>query len=357
MPLLIVLAGLPAADPLAAPRPGPGQAGEGAPAWSTDLGTIRGGTLLGHAVVSGQLLVEDSGHGVTALDPDTGLTRWFLRLPGALDHWPAAGPALVFACGADLVVAEPATGRRIAHITAPAVSAGSPVSDGRIVIIPALLGNRLVAVDLRTGLTAWEFVLGAPLGGPALLAGDGARSTAVVACEDGTLHAVPVQLEPPTTERWSTRVGALAGPPVVSGRRLIVALADSAVLALDAATGAVLWRHLPGERPTGAAVTNGELVFVGTTGHIAALAIATGEVLWQRARAERPLAADGDHLLVARGTTAVLLDPSDGRQVAGGLPPDTTLAGGLLVARRPPGRIVALPATRSPVGGATSAQR
>jgi outer membrane protein assembly factor BamB len=305
-------------------------------AWEAALGSLRHTRLTAARVADGHIIVQDEDGGLTALDPATGLTRWFVRLPGPLERWPAGGGGtLVLVAGGEVLVVDAASGRRLAHVESPDVPAGSPVSDGHLLFTPTLVGNRLVATDLDLGVKRWEFRFGAPLDGPAMLLGEQARRTVIVATDDGVVHAIAAQPEAPRTERWIARTGRLAGPAVSDGQRVFVATEDRSVLALDTGTGSTLWRYLPGETLTGGPVLSGDTLVVGTDARVVALDATTGAERWKRDVADRPLAASGSVIQVARGGEVALLDASDGHDLRTGLPKATVLAEGVVVERLP----------------------
>lgn len=102
------------------------------------------------------------------------------------------------------------------------------------------------------------------------------------------------------TRGWSTEVGEGYSSPVLAGDRIFVHARrdpDEIVLALDAATGRVVWRQSypapvdknpyakgmakgPYSTPL---VANGRVFSLGTTGILSAWNVATGELLWRKA--------------------------------------------------------------------------
>jgi glucose dehydrogenase len=161
------------------------------------------------------------------------------------------------------------------------------------------------------------------------------------------------QLAPAWTHRRGGG-GTFQASPIVVGRVMVLSLPGSSVVALDATSGAELWRyrHVPastklccGPANRGVAVEGGK-VFVGTVdGRLIALSLADGRVLWdvtvadyraatestQQFGADSPLAKLGE-----RGSTGVGIGAAplvhDGRVYIGingvgyGLHPDQGLA-------------------------------
>ena len=104
--------------------------------------------------------------------------------------------------------------------------------------------------------------------------------------------ALPTQLKP----AWQADLGGNLTQPVVADGKVLVADTDAgAVLALDAATGRTLWRHLAGGRvdspPT---VHEGLVLFGSADGRVTCLRLSDGALAW------RFLAAPADLRAVAR---------------------------------------------------------
>lgn len=103
-----------------------------------------------------------------------------------------------------------------------------------------------------------------------------------------------VDLSPAWTFPTDTDDGVPQAQPIVNGRMMFVTTAEQ-VIALDAETGALLWRHvhpLPSDvrRPHSAnrgVALYGDRVYVGTLdARVVALEAATGRVVWKRAIAD-----------------------------------------------------------------------
>jgi outer membrane protein assembly factor BamB len=310
--------------------------------WSTPLGELRRASLLragpvGGGPVGGVLLVEDGRHGVSAIEYATGRPRWLVQLSGELAHWPNEGADTVtLSSGTRSVVVELSTGRRLFELDSAELPAGSPVSDGRLVYVPSLLDDTLTAIDMQTGLQAWEYRMPARFASGAHLIGQAGRSAVLVASDDGKLRAIPAGLDVPRRERWVRHVGALLAPPVVSGDRIYVATVARELIALNAGSGEVEWKHLPGE-PLGAGpvVANGRVV-VSTRTRLLSLNADTGALEWEQADAGAPMGAvgaDGNALLVHdRAGSAGLRDAASGAPVPAQLPRGAQTGGGIVIA-------------------------
>lgn len=332
-PLLIVLATL-----LATASPGP-VAAQGGPddlrqVWLAALGEARGARLEACAAVGAHVLVVDELGGVTAVDPATGALRWFVQAPGPLDFMPSDGGAVALASDGHVIVVDGATGRRRLETSGAHVPAVSPCSDGQRLYVPSLLGPTLVATDLGSGLKAWEFRFSSPFAGSSLVCGrEGSRSV-LVGFEDGTLRAIPAQADVPRAERWVARTGMPVGPPLVDAERVIVASRDHVVVALDAASGLVLWRHFPGEVPRTPPVRAGDVLVFGTATRLVALDPDTGAERWVQQETGRPLGeVDGGVLVRTRGGSQWRA-ARDGRVLQAHLPATTVAVAGRMVELR-----------------------
>lgn len=129
----------------------------------------------------------------------------------------------------------------------------------------------------------------------------------------------------PPTLHWSVAVGdGLAAPAQASGPVVVVAT-EQAVIALEPASGAEVWRYAPAEGlwPRSLAVGNG-LVLVGGPGRLVALEAADGRPLWQQATTGEVLWPPFIGQVVLAGTAyvgpGVAADP-DGRAWAYALEP------------------------------------
>ena len=141
---------------------------------------------------------------------------------------------------------------------------------------------------------------------------------------------------------WSFSTGVREGhesPPIVNDGRMFVSTPQNQVLALDAATGDLLWRYvreLPEDlqqlHPTNRGVAlYGDRVYIGTVDtHVVALDAETGDVVWDQAVEDHatgyyitmaPLVADGKVMVGTSGgelgirAFVAALDADTGREV------------------------------------------
>jgi outer membrane protein assembly factor BamB len=303
------------------------------PLWERQLGVARGASLRACRAVGSRVLVVDAAGGVTALDPASGAIEWFVQAPGPVEAFlPSDGGAIAIASGTDVLAINGPTGRRVFEVRSASAPAYSPCSDGRLLYVPALLGDMLVAWDMSTGTRAWEFHLPAHFAGPAIVSGREGTGSVLVTTADGLLRAIPAQLGVPEHERWYQRVGTILGAPLVVGPVILVASSDRAVIALDAASGVVKWKHFTGAPVRSPPVVVGERVVVQTSDSLVALDVATGAPAWEQPESVYPLGEVGGELLVRpAGGGCEWREIATGRLIQGGLPANSIAASGMLV--------------------------
>jgi outer membrane protein assembly factor BamB len=140
------------------------------------------------------------------------------------------------------------------------------------------------------------------------------------ATHDNRITGAP---EPPLGVRWAVDLGAPVSYPVIAEGKAFVTVGDggTTAVALDLATGAVLWRKpLPGAYWWSAlAYGGGRLFAVNTDGRLWALAPATGATIWsiqlsQYSFSTPPVAYDGHVYLTGAGAghTVYAVRASDG---------------------------------------------
>jgi outer membrane protein assembly factor BamB len=135
--------------------------------------------------------------------------------------------------------------------------------------------------------------------------------------------------EPPYREVWSTPIeGGPEAGPVVAGKRVVV-VGREAVVALDAASGKLLWQVLRPEGPAGPAVMIGDMVVhatgTGSNAGVVGRTLADGIARWRVATGSDAggltgvagvLTGESDRVYVGTGEgTLLALDPSDGKTI------------------------------------------
>jgi eukaryotic-like serine/threonine-protein kinase len=160
----------------------------------------------------------------------------------------------------------------------------SPIWVDGAVIVGSGDGN-LYAVDGETGDERWRFHTGGPIDGPA------AYASGVVAIEsrDGNLYGLDARNG---RERWRVPLGAdlphpwgwdfLLSGPAAAGDRFFAGSGHGEVLAMDAASGKVLWRYATAGRVRSSPAVSDGVLYVGSfDGHLYALDAARGTLRWR----------------------------------------------------------------------------
>lgn len=270
--------------------------------WERALGDAILAPPVGAGEVVAILTLEGDEIRLYGLDRVTGLVRWQAR-PGPVA--PLLGlveGALFVALGRGGTAAYDAADGRLLWTAAPdrrpaAVSRRHVAGD--VVVLPTEDG--LAAFDHSTGAPRWATPLPSMPLEPLVLGGSVYARTI-----DGTVVALDAW---DGRERWRADVGAfgnfaLAGP---AGRRLFAA-GTTGLVALDAATGAELWRWA-GERVYAAPLAADGALYVGTlAGDLLVLDPATG--------AERGRLALGAPVLgeLSAAPNGLLLVPAENEQ-------------------------------------------
>ena len=181
---------------------------------------------------------------------------------GFNDSESSLGPANV----ADLAIAWSTPLSPATPVTAPVVSDGKVFAGSN--------DGRLYALDEASGALLWSATTGASIvHSPAVDAG-----RVFVGSDDGKFYAYPISCTTPCAPLWTRQLaGGMSAPPAVADGVVYVGASrgtDGDLWAFDAATGAIIWRAQPNERPTTPAVANG-MVYV-TAGALFAYPTACG---------------------------------------------------------------------------------
>jgi len=161
------------------------------------------------------------------------------RLLGPDVCWLAAGPDFVLVCGRsgrlarimpDLTLDGVGWGRDFTH---PAGFLGRPALAPGLALLPCA-DVRLRAVDLATGLQAWEIEVG---GAVCAVTADADR--AYFGSEDGCLYAATAE----GSVIWRSELGAkVVAPPLVTEDTVIAATLAGEVICVSRADGGEVWR-------------------------------------------------------------------------------------------------------------------
>ena len=151
---------------------------------------------------------------------------------------------------------------------------GEPLLLGKRVIIPtdADPKGHLYAFDVDTAELLWKLPFDGGIGATPLLVG---RRVVAVTVQGEVVFVDPDRGEIVRRQR----VGGATRSLAASGKRVFVADNKSGVVALDAATGAIVWRTAMTGRPNTGLVVAGDRLVVGTMdGHLHWLTLDAGQV-------------------------------------------------------------------------------
>lgn len=260
--------------------------------WQVQAGVPVSALRLVSAPAGRLLLVSlgrrgDSEGGVLALDPTTGEKRWIYRTEApVVAAATQAGGRLLVGDEAGHLHALDVEGNAFWEVSLDGAVRAAPASDpvDEVLVYVATDAGNISAVDVRQGDVVWRrrlpdgLVVTAaprPVGKQLLVAAEGAP------WEGGTLLGLPR-----TRGKITWRHEFEANPhvaPVIAGRRLLIALTDGTLLALDARTRTEQWRFQTrdGRAIVASPLVVGETVYVGAHDHhLYALELATGTVHW-----------------------------------------------------------------------------
>lgn len=287
----------------------------GRPIWKTemadgqDLKPFFSSPVLtadGESVLIGQGLHDDADSDLLCLDSRTGQVRWRLRTPLHIE----STPAIV----GDVVIAG------VGAIEGPDHKQLKGTDPGYV-----------LAARIADGKESWRVAVNDPESSPAVgsdgtvYIGSGYNGNAVVAIESGACGDERI--------RWKTAAPfpitaavTLAGDRVIvgGGNGDYVSAADDpagVVMALDAASGGVVWQQNMPDAVLGAcAVDNGQVICPVRSGELVALAMEDGGVIWRSAVGSAPLLAgpaivDGRVYAVSAEGQLHVIDAADGRVV------------------------------------------
>jgi outer membrane protein assembly factor BamB len=274
-------------------------------------------------------------HEVVALDRTSGTLRWRTSTDGdgevPVGSVVRLGGSRVITGDGAIVAFDRATGRRSWTYRppdgdSPGVFLGATTPD---LVLAGSVAGRLYAVDLDSGRLRWrrDVATGerravfAPVH-------TGAAVVATYTTFDGPLTGGVVAFDLRGRRMWTRKLGTgvgAAGPPVVLGRSIAVAMTDGRVAVLDAATGRRRWTidaaasRASGPRPRrdirALAASGGVLAISSLAGDVRAYDVRTRRQRWRYAGGP----ADAVVLRMAADASHVYLPYSDGTLLALGL--------------------------------------
>lgn len=286
-----------------------------APNWVHSEMIYSGGTVF---VGFGNRFAGEDGNrgtgesGVLALDAGTGEILWRFDTPGEVMPTPALAGGALYAVTGDkhLYKLDPASGAELATVPlGHVVSMSSPAEESGVLYFGSGTPNpyTFFAYDTAAGDFAWTRHFGEFNRG---------------------LDDVP----PAVAEGVVVTTANTALPPDIFGNPM----EEHTIVAMDAATGEILWRDRLGAGPapvnnrSGAPMIHGGKVFVGspTTGTTYAYDLHTGQRLWNKytGPVKAAPAASGGTVFVTTTTGDVLAVNADSGELTGRLHLDGALA-------------------------------
>lgn len=228
------------------------------------------------------LFVDDDG--LAAIDVETGAERWRFESVGVVGaRWAIVSDDTLYAVRWDkspsvYAVDVVAGTERWRRDVGRNVKQPPALADGTLVV---LNGSQLVALDVETGQQEW-------------------------------------QTEPEQGEKVP-ELNIEGSPPVVADGTVFLGSFDASghVLALDAATGEVVWREPVYHRVRGpVAVADGDVYVAGRDGSVTSLSASDGTITWQESFDAReltpPAIADGTLYLGSDSGSVSALDAANG---------------------------------------------
>lgn len=189
------------------------------------------------SVANGLVYFGSADKKVYALRLADGAFVWAFRTNDIVSAPPAAKDGVVYAASEDkhLYALDADTGiLRWTFPTSSPIVAPPVVSDSSVYVSSA--NGALYALDARTGSQRWKFAAE-----KAILTRVSENGEMIFVVDDGGMVSA---LEKATGDVvWQTNLsGAVVGQPIVANGRIYVALTNE-IFALDAANGAIVWRH------------------------------------------------------------------------------------------------------------------
>jgi outer membrane protein assembly factor BamB len=236
----------------------------------------------GGAMDASQVYVPLQDGSLTALDRETGLARWTVKIETAL--LPVAVGGLVFAVSGEEVHAlDPAAGERRWSAPLPGRVRGPLLVRGNL-ILALTEPDQLVALRIDTREAAWRV----PTGPGNVLMNADERAVYLTTPDSRVLS---VRLADGAVAWQRTLSGTLSEPAVSADRVLIGSTTDS-LWALDPKSGSEKWvwaRRAFGGDVIGAAIS-GKVAYVASKDNvIRALNLGNGHQLWRQDVKTRPL--------------------------------------------------------------------
>jgi outer membrane protein assembly factor BamB len=249
--------------------------------WNANLGAEASASLL----VVGKLVIAADEEGIIhALSLADGTATWTLRTDGPISGSPAVvDDRIVAATQKGTVYSFDAASGRIAWQTAAGgeISRSVATADGTIYVG---LGGEIVAISASEGSLLWRATVAADgaVGTPTVAGGVVFAATGLDA-DDAAAHAVGT-VDAGTGKlgwRYASPTNAQIYTPAIAGGRAYVVGHDRLVVALDVASGDVVWSvERPSEIEALPAIVGNVVYVVGNDGPVEAIDATTGAPLW-----------------------------------------------------------------------------
>lgn len=281
----------------------------GAVRWTVSLGATAGSAS--PLVVDGSLVIGDQTGVVHALDPQTGIKRWATATDGPIDGAAAAvGNLVLTATEAGTAYALDAqTGAVTWKTTLPAGVTRSVTASADTVFVGA--EGILVALRLSDGTNLWQSTVATAgaCGTPTVVAGLVYDATGIDGNDPAAKGVVAVDASTGEVRwRYASPTADQVYTPAISGGRAYAVSEDGTVVALDAATGNVVWTAPTGAPNEAVAALADGLVYVPTNGRtLVTLDAGTGALRWQAVIVGVPFGPVIAHGMVLVGTTTGVL--------------------------------------------------
>ncbi|MFI6865926.1 PQQ-binding-like beta-propeller repeat protein [Nocardia sp. NPDC050406] len=270
------------------------------------------------AVVAGTVFATAENGILHALDTATGKTRWTAVAGANIDYGPlAVAGVVIVATELPLVAFDASTGERRWR-TEDATTTGQLCASADGGVVYAMASGRpyvrgVSAIDSRTGRILWMTPTGGASGPLDLSAGAG-----IVAAVDGEAL---VALDAATGAlRWRTEIQGFMAKPTVGANTVVVAGASTGLEVFDLASGAPLWTaraHLADY-----AAVAGDLTYAGggywvgsyETTTVQAFDTRTGRLRWSKGKTGAPPVVVNATVFTAEGRKVSALDAATGSQ-------------------------------------------
>ena len=262
----------------------------------------------GMAAAGGFLLVGQRSDSLAVLRPAVGGLHTTFQLRDEVSQPPLVVGGRLFVTSRDgsLQALSWPGGERLWGRDGADVVGGAPY--GREVVMA--LGSRLELWNAE-GDVAWS----AELSAPAVTAPTLHRDLALVATEDGWLHAARLSRG---THAFKVEVGAMAAPPSAAGGLALLPVRSGELHAFDLAKREVVWSYdLEGEQWTTPVVWQQYVIATSWGQRLHALSLRSGDDVWTRplpaAVTATPVTAAGALYLATESGDLIALDARTGR--------------------------------------------